>query len=211
MLQDLDRRLVQNPTLALPWPYTLPRNTELAQQITLSLPAPSATPRTAARRYGSTWAPAQAHCQPSACLCAELATASAHMAELTPLRPRHLIYHFDPRASADPEADLRQAANIAHGLSAEPWLEAVVALRDRFRENWLSRADPHRLAFASLASPAAALRATPAGQLPGPPRRHCPHFTEPRARPCQASAWAERRTLARSGGRLRDRFRAGTG
>ena len=115
------------------------------------------------------------------------------MAELTPLRPRHLIYHFDPRASADPEADLRQAANIAHGLSAEPWLEAVVASVTGFEQELaeLGRihariGSPFRVV---LASPAADLRATLPGS-PGPPRRHCPHFTEPRARPCQASAWA---------------------
>ena len=88
------------------------------------------------------------------------------MAELTPLRPRHLIYHFDPRASADPEADLRQAANIAHGLSAEPWLEAVVASVTGFEQELaeLGRihariGSPFRVV---LASPAADLRA--AGQ-----------------------------------------------
>ena len=91
------------------------------------------------------------------------------MAELTPLRPRHLIYHFDPRASADPEADLRQAANIAHGLSAEPWLEAVVASVTGFEQELaeLGRihariGSPFRVV---LASPAADLRAT----LPGSP------------------------------------------
>lgn len=158
--------------LALPWPYTLPRNTELAQQITLSLrQPPSATPRTAAPTLRlDLGASAGALPAVGVGLCrAELATASAHIAELTPLRPRHLIYHFDPRASADPEADLRQAANIAHGLSAEPWLEAVVASVTGFEQELaeLGRihariGSPFRVV---LASPAADLRAT----LPGSP------------------------------------------
>ena len=117
---------------------------------------------------------------------AELATASAHMAEPTPLRPRHLIYHFDP-PRADPEADLRQAANIAHGLSAEPWLEAVVASVTGFEQELaeLGRihariGSPFRVV---LASPARRPQGWPCRAAPGPPRRHCPHFTELRARP----------------------------
>lgn len=155
--------------LAMPWPYTLRRGETLSQEITLTIEADRAPPaHHAAPVRLSIGAPCGTLPPVGAGLCrAELADTAQHLQRLIPLRPRHLIYHHDPRSGTID--DLAQAADIARRLGAQPWLELVVASVQDFGKELADLGRAHERMGAPfqvvLVSPAADLKAT----LPGSP------------------------------------------
>lgn len=155
--------------LALPWPYTLRPGETVSQDITLTIDADAAPQIKNAAPVGlSIGGPTGPLPTVGAGLSREeLADTTVHLERLIALQPRHLIHHFDPRTGRT--EDLRQAADIAHRLVAEPWLEVVVASVQDFEKELADLGQAHAHLGSPfqvvLVSPAADLKAT----LPGSP------------------------------------------
>ncbi|WP_334175580.1 hypothetical protein [Pseudoxanthobacter sp.] len=113
--------------LARPWPYTIAAGERLAQTVTLqvtgSAPAAAAAgpARIATGAAEGTVPRLGLGLDPDDC-----AATQAHSAALAGVGAGIVTCHYDPRRGHDGET-LRQLAETARGLGAEPWLEAVIA------------------------------------------------------------------------------------
>jgi D-apionolactonase len=161
--------------LALPWPYTLDAGAQIDQAVTLTVsgkPSIKASGGGAISvRVGETFGPVP---RLGLGLDPEDARAVlAHVATLRKVGASHLICHYDPRRGHDGET-LQRSLEAAAALGAEPWLEAVIADVEGFREEIAALGETvHRLGspFATvLVSPAPDLKCT----LPGSPWPPCP-------------------------------------
>lgn len=115
--------------LALPWPYTLSKGTKFSQAVSLSVEGrPSLGGKGTDARIHVSVTPGKVKAptlgfglDPDNC-----ESVLAHIDLARPLAPHHLICHYDPRRGHSAET-LKQQLAIARELSAEPWLEAVIA------------------------------------------------------------------------------------
>lgn len=123
--------------LALPWPYTMQKDTAIEQAVRLSVTGPmprrpstdAATPvRLKLGATTGTIPPLGLGLQPR-----DIADTSAHADKLGKVGIAHLIGYYDPREGHDANT-LRGLADAAMKLGATPWLEAVVASVDGFAE-----------------------------------------------------------------------------
>ncbi len=162
--------------LALPWPYTLEKGTRLEQQVTISIEGrPSALGGTQGSKIElalgeriGTVPPLGLGLEP------ELADRTAKAIDmLRQARPARVVCYYDPRQGHGPD-DLKKAADIAHALNAEAWLEAVVVGLDDFEEEIAKLGRAVAATGAPfpvvLLSPAPDLKCT----LPGSPWPPCP-------------------------------------
>lgn len=115
--------------LALPWPYTLSKGTKFSQVVSLSVEGrPSLGGKGTDARIAVSVKPGKVKAptlgfglDPDNC-----ESVLAHIDLARPLAPHHLICHYDPRRGHSAET-LKQQLAIARELSAEPWLEVVIA------------------------------------------------------------------------------------
>jgi hypothetical protein len=121
--------------LALPWPYTLDKGTELDQSVTVTvsasgdaLPPAARGPRVGINGKDGTIPPLGFGIEP------ELAAATAAAAEaLHAAKPHHAVVHYDPRR-AEGLAALEAGVQAAIRTGAEPWLELVVVEVENFAD-----------------------------------------------------------------------------
>ena len=158
--------------LALPWPYRLAAGTELTQSITVTVEdrgaAGAQTGGAIAVRLGDeVGSVPRLGCGLDPADTADAQAARPHLAEL---RPSHLVCRHDPREGHGPES-LREAAQLARDLGAEPWLEAVVVAVEQAAAE-AEIAELGRL-VAALGSPFQVVLVSPApdlkSTLPGSP------------------------------------------
>lgn len=156
--------------LALPWPYTLAKGETLAQAVRLTLkgPAPHAqsggsdVTLTVGAKLGATPALGLG-LHPN-----DVATTRGRAETLRLVGASHLIGYYDPREGHD-RGTLLAISEAAAALGAQPWLEAVVASVEDFRDE-LTALGREVTALGSpfpvvLVSPAPDLKCT----LPGSP------------------------------------------
>lgn len=116
--------------LARPWPYRIEPGERLDQTVTVAItgatvarPASGAVTLTAGPPLGVV-PPLGLGLRPE-----DTAATKDAMAALGDLAPAYLVLHHDPRAGHD-HASLSAMVDIAHGVKADPWLEAVIAAPD---------------------------------------------------------------------------------
>lgn len=161
--------------LALPWPYTLAKGTELEQSVTLT--GSGATPAVAGGdgairlRIGEVQGEVPAlglGLDPD-----DAAGALAHAPALRAVGVSHLICLHDPRRGHN-RATLAKAVEVAIALGATPWLEAIVAEVEGFEDELGALGE----VVASLGSPFPVVLVSPAADLkctlPGSPWPPCP-------------------------------------
>lgn len=165
--------------LALPWPYTLAKDSDLEQSVSLKVSGSPASRRRADAAIrvalGDALGPAPAlglGLDPD-----DAPTALREVERLRAVGAAHLICHFDPRRGHD-RATLAAAIEVARALHATPWLEAVIAQVDGFAAEIAALG---RL-VAELGSPFPVVLASPAPDLkctlPGSVWPPCPPATE---------------------------------
>ena len=122
--------------LALPWPYTLSKGETIVQAVSLAV---TGTPRAGAGAgagevtlmlgdAGALVPPLGVGLDPD-----DLGTVEAHLQTLNQIGVRHVICHFDPRRGHD-TASLSKQVALARRLGAEPWLEAIIATVEGWRD-----------------------------------------------------------------------------
>ncbi len=165
--------------LALPWPYTLAKGSELDQSVSLtvtgSTPARGGGGEAIHVRLGEPQGEVPAlglGLDPD-----DAAGALAHSGVLRALNAAHLVCHYDPRRGHGRET-LARAIETARALGATPWLEAVVAEVEGFEAEIAALGE----LVASLGSPFPVVLASPAADLkctlPGSPWPPCPPAVE---------------------------------
>jgi D-apionolactonase len=172
--------------LALPWPYTLPKDEVLAQTVRLTLKGPAQRIQSGGSdiavalgaRLGAT-PPLGLGLHPN-----DIATTKGRAETLRLVGASHLIGYYDPREGHDRET-LRALREAAAALGAQPWLEAVIVSVEDFRDELAALGRE----VSSLGSPFPVVLVSPAPDLkctlpgspwpPAPPPRD--FFTAARA------------------------------
>jgi hypothetical protein len=164
--------------LALPWPYTLTKGTRLDQRVMVAVTGRgeiAAAPRGAALCADPGAGPFPALGLALAPRDTQATLAAARTLEQA--RPQHVVCFHDPREGHD-AATLGRQVDAARALGAEPWLEAVVASVDGFRQEIAAlgrvAADLGHPFPTVLVSPAPDLKCV----LPGSPWPPCPDARE---------------------------------
>ncbi|HEY1944947.1 MAG TPA: hypothetical protein VGH40_22765 [Roseiarcus sp.] len=161
--------------LALPWPYTLAKGTELDQSVTLTAsgPAPVRAGGDGAIRLRVGEARGKVPALGLGLDPDDAAGALAHAPALRAIGAAHLICHHDPRRGHD-ATTLAKAVEVAKAIGATPWLEAIVAEVEGFEAELAALGE----VVARLGSPFPVVLVSPASDLkctlPGSPWPPCP-------------------------------------
>ena len=162
--------------LALPWPYTLAKDSKFSQAVSLSVEGrPSQGGAGVDGRIavavnpGSTKAPALGiGLDPDDC-----ESVLTHIHSVRPLAPHYLVCHYDTRRGHSAETLKRQLA-IAHELRAAPWLEAIITRV----EGWQDEVSALGSVVRALGNPFPVVMLSPASDLkctlPGTTWPPCP-------------------------------------
>ncbi len=154
--------------LALPWPYTLDRDTTLRQSVSLTVSDSSTVVIAPDQAVEIELGDAIGHMPPIGlgCIPDEAEAAMAHPGPLQALGLQSLVCRFDPRLGHG-VADLERYRDLADRLGAAAELQLVVASVDKYAEEIDAAAAAVRAARLPLAaiavSPAPDLKSTPPG------------------------------------------------
>jgi hypothetical protein len=166
--------------LALPWPYTLPKDEIMEQSVSLTVQGRPLMTSHSSNAVVKLSIGAEVGSVPHFGVGLDVddcEAAFANLSTLKALRPHHVICHFDPRRGHSRET-LKQQVTLAHDLGAEPWLEAIIAKVDGWENEVTELAqmveDVGRPFPVVMLSPASDLKCT----LPGSVWPPCPPADE---------------------------------
>jgi D-apionolactonase len=163
--------------LALPWPYTIPKDEAIDQRVMLTVSGSASRIASNEKRYtvvvgqpasGKRMPPLGFGLHPK-----DLAGVEQNIDVIKEARPSHIVCHYDPRYGHN-QNDLKRMAALGPSIGTDLWLEFVIPSVDRFVEdiNAAGRAVSElKNPFSTvLVSPAPDLKCT----LPGSPWPPCP-------------------------------------
>ena len=163
--------------LALPWPYTIPKDEAIDQRVMLTVSGSASRIASNEKRYtvvvgqpasGKRMPPLGFGLHPK-----DLAGVEQNIDVIKEARPSHIVCHYDPRDGHN-QNDLKRMAALGPSIGTDLWLEFVIPSVDRFVEdiNAAGRAVSElKNPFSTvLVSPAPDLKCT----LPGSPWPPCP-------------------------------------
>ncbi|MGH6924610.1 MAG: hypothetical protein ACRED5_12805 [Propylenella sp.] len=161
--------------LALPWPYTLKAGREIEQTVIVTVEGKPPS-RLAGNNVVRVKIGAPVGAVPALGLGLDpddAQSALANAAALSATGPAYLVCHHDARRGHDREA-MQRCVEVARGIGARPWLEAVIAKVDGFEDEVASLGEMAK----SLGNPFGTVLVSPAPDLkctlPGSPWPLCP-------------------------------------